>query len=140
MLHRCVEILLKEVESVLPLINKIMNVQSCVIVLIGCSLGEGASREQMTIHNKHFKIGAVPRPPVAIISKDRNGKDIIGGLLGAFFEYLKDARNITYKVVIPDDGRWGNCYGNNNCTGMIGLVNRNEVDFAIGNIMTLSTQ
>ena len=107
------------------------------MALIGCSMGEETSREQLTMHNKHFKIGVIPRPPVIIIRKDRNGKDIIGGLLGKIFVYLKDARNITFNVVIPDDGLWGNCYGINNCTGMIGLVNRKEVDFAIGNKMTL---
>ena len=85
------------------------------------------------MHNQHFKIGTMPYPPWAVISKDENGQDIIGGLLGKLLEYLKGARNCTFEVVIPNDQLWGNCYGKNNCTGMIGLVNRSEVDFAIGN-------
>ena len=109
-----------------------MFVLSCVMFLIGCSVGHGSSKEQMSMSNKHFKIGAVSRPPSIIISKDKNGRDIIGGLLGKLLEYLKGARNCTFKVVVPDDGLWGYCYGKNNCSGMIGLVNRSEVDFAIG--------
>ena len=117
-----------------------MILQSCVIFLIGCSVGQASSKEQMTMHNRHFKIGAVPRPPLTIISRDKNGQDVIGGLLGKFFEYLKNARNCTFEVVIPDDGLWGNCYGKNNCSGMIGLVNRNEVHFAIGNFENILGQ
>ena len=103
-----------------------------VIFLIGCSVGQASSREQMTMHNKQFKIAAMPFPPLIVIRKDKNGQDIIGGLLGKFLAYLKGARNCTFKVVTPHDGLENFCYGKNNCTGMIGLVNRNEVDFAIG--------
>ena len=105
---------------------------SFMLFLIGCCVGQGLSKEQMTMHNKHFKIGALPRPPFVVISKDKNGQDIMSGLYGKFLEYMKGARNCTFKVVVPDDGLFGNCYGKNNCTGMIGLVNSKEVDFAIG--------
>ena len=110
---------------------------TCVIILLGCFVGQGSCKEQMTMFNKHFKIGAVPRPPLAVISKDKNGQDIVGGLLGKILDYLKGARNCTFKVVVPDDGLWGNCYGKNNCSGVIGLVDRKEVDFAIGIIYLL---
>ena len=104
-----------------------------VIFLIGCSVGQASSKEQMTMHNKQFKIGAMHFPPLIVIRKDKNGQDIIGGLLGKFLAYLKGARNCTFKVVTSHDGLGDFCYGKNNCTGMIGLVNRSEVDFAIGN-------
>ena len=105
-----------------------------IFLMIGCTMGQAPSIEQMSMHNKHFRVGAVPRPPVFEISKGKDGEDIIGGLLGQFLQYLKEARNCTLEVVIPDDGLWGNCYGKNNCSGMIGLVDRKEVDFAMGNI------
>ena len=44
---------------------------------------------------------------------------------------MKDIRNLTITVV-TGDGTWGFCYNESNCTGMIGMVNRKEVDFAIG--------
>ena len=42
---------------------------------------------------------------------------------------IKQARNLT---VVTGDGYWGKCYNETSCTGMIGMVNRKEVDFAIG--------
>ena len=96
---------------------------------LGCNV---SSKRQMTLHNKHLKMGAVMFPPFLVKSKDDNGQESYRGLLWDLVEYVQKARNCTFTVVIPPDGLWGNCYGNNNCTGMIGLVNRSEVDFAIG--------
>ena len=86
----------------------------------------------MTLHNKHLKMGAVMFPPFLVKSKDDNGQESYSGLLWDLVEYVQKARNCTFTVVIPPDGLWGNCYGKNNCTGMIGLVSRSEVDFALG--------
>ena len=102
-----------------------------VIVFSGCRFCSALAIEQITTHNRHFKVGIVPRPPVFAVSKDNNGQDIFGGKLSKTIEYFKNARNCTFQVVIPDDGLWGNC-NEENCTGMIGLVNRSEVDFAFG--------
>ena len=55
---------------------------------------------------------------------------------GAFWKlltFVKQARNCTFSLVKSVDSLWGgNCYDDNNCTGMIGMANRNEVDFALG--------
>ena len=90
-----------------------------------------ASRKA-ALTNKHLMVAAEPWPPILIISKDSNGKDTYSGLVWDFMEYIQEARNCTFTIVRPHDGQWGFCYGNNNCSGMIGLVNRKEVDFAIG--------
>ena len=46
---------------------------------------------------------------------------------------MKQAKNISFTVVGPSDGLWGGiCYSRNNCSGMIGMVNRKEVDMALG--------
>ena len=44
---------------------------------------------------------------------------------------MKEIRNLTLTVV-TGDGQWGQCYNESSCSGMIGMVNRKEVDFAIG--------
>ena len=80
----------------------------------------------------HLRMGAVPFPPFLVRNLDKNGQESYSGILWDFVEYIQKARNCTFTVVIPPDELWGICYGNNNCTGMIGLVNRREVDFAIG--------
>ena len=55
---------------------------------------------------------------------------------GAFWELLTfvgQARNCSFSLVKSVDSLWGgNCYDDNNCTGMIGMANRKEVDFALG--------
>ena len=102
-----------------------------VMIFCGCTICLAFAREQMSIHNRHLKVGMVPRPPVFTISKNNNGQDIFGGKLSKIIDYFKNARNCTFQVVIPDDGLWGKCNGDN-CTGMISLVNRSEVDFAFG--------
>ena len=55
---------------------------------------------------------------------------------GAFWElltFVQQARNCTFSIVKSVDSLWGgSCHSSNNCTGMIGMANRNEVDFALG--------
>ena len=85
----------------------------------------------------HIKLGAEAWPPFIVIEKDENGKDIYSGMTWESIESIKKATNCTFTVVRPPDGLWGNCYDVNNCTGMIGLVQRKEVDFAIGNVLRL---
>ena len=58
--------------------------------------------------------------------------DVRGGVLANFFNFMQGARNFTYTIVREPDGIWGNCAGKHNCTGMIGMVLRDEVDFALG--------
>ena len=47
--------------------------------------------------------------------------------------FMKQAKNLSYTIIGIDDAMWaGTCYDSNNCTGMIGRVNRQEADFALG--------
>ena len=102
---------------------------------LGCQV---SSKRKMTLTNKHLRIGAVPYVPFITFTQDENGHAIFSGLLGDFIRYIQGARNCTFTVVIPPNQRdmWGDCYANKTCTGMIGLVNRSEVDFAIGTTCT----
>ena len=46
---------------------------------------------------------------------------------------MKQAKNISFTLVGSSDGLWGGtCYSSNNCSGMIGMVNRKEVHMALG--------
>ena len=77
-------------------------------------------------------MGALPTPPMFIITKDKNGQDTYSGFMWDLIEYIQKARNCTVTVVVPKDKVWGYCHEKDNCTGMIGQVNRQEVDFALG--------
>ena len=63
-----------------------------------------------------------------------NGEDrMYSGILWELLMFMKQARNLTYTIVGMDDAWWGGtCYDSNNCTGMVGSVNRHEADIALG--------
>ena len=55
------------------------------------------------------------------------------GILWELLMFMKQAKNLSYTLVDIDDAWWsGTCYESDNCTGMIGRVNRHEADFALG--------
>ena len=93
--------------------------------------------------NKHLKVAADPWNPFIIFycnEKEMHYTDecsakgnlTYGGALWDLLNLIKLARNVTFSIVRPPTHTWGYCYGVNNCTGMIGMVNRREVDFALG--------
>ena len=61
-----------------------------------------------------------------------NGEETYGGALWDFLMLVKNTRNVTFSILRAPHKSWGVCHGKDNCTGMIGMVNRREVDFAIG--------
>ena len=90
-------------------------------------------REQETMANKHLKIGIKAWPPFLTIDVDLNGTETPKGFLWEPVEYWQKARNFTFSLVRPPDDRsWGHCEGKNDCKGLLDLVVRKEVDFAIG--------
>ena len=92
--------------------------------------------------NKHIKVGASPFKVLFIFycnETEMVGRDecsdnmtTYGGALWDLLKLVKLARNVTFEILRPPSPTWGYCHGENNCTGMIGMVNRREVDFAIG--------
>ena len=96
-----------------------------IVGYLGCQV---SSTRHLTLANKNLKMGVVPFAPYLF----KNKKGTYSGILWDFLDYMQKARNCTFTVVVPPDGLFGSCYGNNSCTGMLGLVNRSEVDFATG--------
>ena len=92
--------------------------------------------------NKHLKVAAEPWSPYIIFYCNEKKIDeteecpadsmTYGGVLWEVLNLVKYARNVTFSILRPPTPEWGVCHGKNNCTGMIGMVNRREVDFAIG--------
>ena len=93
--------------------------------------------------NGHLKVAASPWKP--FISFYCNGKEMgeydecpdqdtvtYDGTLWQFLKLIKLKRNVTFSLLRPPSPKWGYCHGENNCTGMIGMVQRREVDFALG--------
>ena len=82
--------------------------------------------------NKDLVVAVEPWPPAITVDSHENGTYTYSGIYWEILEYIKEVRNCTYKIVRSHDGLWGHCSGINNCTGMLGLVNRREADFALG--------
>ena len=55
------------------------------------------------------------------------------GIMWDLLKFMQKARNFTFTLVKPSKYEWGDCYAIDNCTGLLGMVNRGEVDFALGN-------
>ena len=99
---------------------------------------------QNSLKNKHLKVAAEHWSPLFLIycnkieidksngCSDETGNMTFGGALWDLLKFVKLARNVTITILRPPTPSWGFCYSANNCTGMIGMVNRREVDFAIG--------
>ena len=67
--------------------------------------------------------------------KNENGDYEIsnyGGIMWDLLLFMQRARNFTFTIDVPSDGLWGTCNEQNNCTGMLGTVNRREADLALG--------
>ena len=105
---------------------------------------------QNLLQNKHLKVAAEPWSPFWIFYCDGKemdrayrslyntyecpdkGNRSYGGLLWELLDLVRLQRNVTFSFLRPRFGAWGLCHGVKNCTGMIGMVNRREVDFSIG--------
>ena len=84
-------------------------------------------QEKMT--NKHLVIASGSWPPFTVLTKSADGEEKIEGMYWDHVKFWIDARNFTYTIVREDV--YGYCT-ENNCTGMMGLLDKKEVEFALG--------
>ena len=101
------------------------------------------AKMQSGLRNKHLRIeGEYWRPFLMwecpghgiYWEEDCPGERRYEGVMWDFLLFMQRGRNFTFTLVHEADYVWGECYEANNCTGMVGMVNRKEVDFAIGRI------
>ena len=102
------------------------------LVLASMLLHNTDARKNYPLSNKHLNIAYYEWDPMFKIHKDPDGKDTYSGILGRLLTLMQQHRNITFTLLKVPGGVWGNCESNDNCTGMVGMVNRKEADFALG--------
>ena len=99
------------------------------------------SMKHESLRNKHLTIAAGYWYPYLMWACPEGGLDWkadcpnnrkYSGMLWDMLMFMKKARNFTFTLLSEGDYGWGTCYTTDNCTGMIGMVNRGEVDFALG--------
>ena len=103
------------------------------LFLIVVLLHDAIARNNNALSNQHLNIAYYEWDPMFRIHKDPGGKNTYSGILGKLLTLMETQRNITFTLLKVPGGVWGNCESENNCTGMIGMVNRKEADLALGN-------
>ena len=111
-----------------------------LLTLIECELV--ISRGSETLHNKHLKVAVLPYGyPNILWSCPVGGLDWevdcpherrYSGYMWDILLFMQRARSFTFTIVASKNDTGGMCHGVNNCTGLIGLVNRGKVDIALG--------
>ena len=104
-----------------------------VILLLTCGTDVSASKQEK-LTNRHLLIAAEPWPPYITMTKREDGEVEAEGLFWDYVKFWLSARNCSYTLVISPHGTRGTCVMPNNCSGLLGMVNREEVDFAIGTL------
>ena len=103
----------------------------------GTTALSSAMNAEEGLRNKHLVIeGQYWEPFLMFDHHDSNGSAIEGtsyrGIMWDLLMFMQRARNFTITMVHQAKWGWGSCFSVNNCSGMIGMVNRKEVDLAIG--------
>ena len=73
-------------------------------------------------------------PKVPVYSIFENGK-FIYVWDAILIRILSQVFRVPYKILLPPDGEWGKKLPDGNWTGLIGMVERSEVDLAVGGIL-----
>ena len=120
-----------------------LSLQSIIIILLVLFVQKGRGSSETGLRNRQLKIAGEYWAPFFMWEcpdgfdwyEDCPGERMgYTGVMWELLQFMRRARNFTFTMVHqePDSVEWGLCYTINNCTGMIGMVNRKEVDFAIG--------
>ena len=104
----------------------------CLLLLIPSVLG---TRTSTGLDGKHLIIAAEHWPPYFIISGDLE-HPVFSGVMSLVLRYLQTSLNFTSTIVRPPDATWGAFdEESGRWGGMVGMVNRSEVDFALGKFL-----
>ena len=120
------------------LVGSNMILENLVIILAYCSVklvvckhvDEGLRNKHLTVIGEQW----IPYLNYDWQENDSGGWEIENyrGIMMDLLMFMKRARNFTFTMVEESDEVWGVCIAENNCTGMLGMVNRGEVDLALG--------
>ena len=89
-------------------------------------------------NGREFRMAAETWKPFFIISEEPDGSSY-SGVMAEILDYLQVSLNFTTSLARPPDGGWGAMDDQGSWSGMVGMVKRNEVDFALGGF-SLSVQ
>ena len=89
------------------------------------------------LDGKHLIVAAEHWPPYFIISGDLE-HPVFSGIMSQVLNYLQTSINFTSTIVRPPDATWGAFdEESGRWGGMVGMMKRNEVDFALGKFLSV---
>ena len=104
----------------------------CIILtLVKCTYSIPEAYQEL--RNKHLIVEGELWYPFLYFDRDEDGNTSNHkGILWDLLLFMQKAKNFTFTFVSEADYEWGQCHSMNDSTGMIGMVTRKEVDFALG--------
>ena len=124
-----------------------------VITVIFC--GQLAScntnkKKEGGLRNKHIVVNGEYWSPMLTFDYTEDGnKTNYGGIMYDLLLFMQRARGFTFDIISDADYTWGLCYEPYElrfnetyweCDGMIGMVNRSEIDIALGEYHKMTIQ
>lgn len=107
---------------------------SLLTLLILLQLVPNVLGTSTALNGKHLIVAAEHWPPYFMISGDLK-HPVLSGVMSQVLSYLQTSLNFTSTVVRPPDRMWGTFdEESGRWGGMVGMVKRNEVDFALGKL------
>ena len=88
----------------------------------------------------HLKVAIETWKPWFLITEQNNGTFAYSGVMWFVLQHLSSVMNFTYDMVRPPDGKWGVKSETGNWNGMIGMLDRGEVDIALGPFSVTETR
>lgn len=104
-------------------------------VKLNCSTIKLASHQIIMSFPSFLRIAIMPLRHAIEFDIDETDKvTFTGGVESLFVEILSKVLGFRYQLFIPDDRQWGRLSEEGNWTGMIGMVQHNKTDIAIGDL------
>ncbi|XP_054715427.1 glutamate receptor ionotropic, kainate 5-like [Uloborus diversus] len=84
--------------------------------------------------NKYLRFATNQLHHVIDINQSNSEVHIIGGYEGEVVKLILQYFAPKHKILVPEDNEWGRINKNGSWTGLIGMLQRNEADFAISSV------
>ena len=126
---------------------KKMNMSTCIMMMLIVVVKQVTARPEIKtgMRHKHLQIEGEYWEPFLMWEcpgygldweEDCPGERTYLGIMWDLLLFMQHSRKFSFTLVHEADYEWGICHSINNCTGMVGMVNRGEVDLALGSTST----
>ena len=109
-------------------------VSSIILTLCLVNCAYSIAEVHQGLRNKHLIIEGENWHPFLYFDRDEGGNTMNHkGIMWDLLLFMQKIKKFTFSFVSEADNVWGQCHSMNDSSGMIGMVTRKEVDFALGN-------